>query len=378
MAPILAAAGLAAFTLWLALGLGGLRTTVAVDDIGEAVAAGIATLACAMAAIRASNRRRLGWSLLSASALSWTLGEIAWSVYEVGMGMAVPFPSPADAGFLFAVPLGITGLLALPHAPTRANSRARSILDGSIIGLSLLFVGWAFVLGPVYSSSGSSPLSQLLGLAYPVGDVLIASVVLIIASRASGPERLRFLLLLGGFLANAVADSAFAYLTGAGVYTVRGSVFDAAWVAGFLLIALAALWPAAQTSATEEGTIRSWQVAVPGIAFAAATASAFVLAATGRPLGANLTVLAAGVGLLLVCSHLLSLADTEELRRAKAVAEEMLGRLEGPVPEGPAEAFSPDRRRSSAVFQTGVFERLQKASEVIGEPEPAAVPASVL
>jgi hypothetical protein len=369
LASLIAAFGLGVFTLWLALGIGGLRTAVAVDDLGEAVAAGIAAAACAIAAIRASSRHRLAWGLLSAAALSWTAGEIVWSIYEVGTGQAVPFPSLADAGFLLSVPLGVTGLLVLPLAPSRVATRARSILDGAIIALSLLFVCWAFVLGPLYGSSDSRPVAQLLGLAYPVGDVLTASVVIIIASRASGPERFRFLLLLGGFLAIAVADSAFAYLTGTGIYTERGSVFDAAWVAGFALIALAALWPATYSSASEEGTVRSWQVALPGMAFAAATGSAFVLAATGRPLGANLTVLAAGVGLLLVFSHLLSLADAADLRRANSVAEAMLRRLDAPLPDDPNSPFSRDQRSRLPPPKPSVFERLRRSAddEVVGE-----------
>ena len=112
--------------------------------------------------------------------------------------------------------------------------------------------------GPVYGSATSGPVAQLIGLAYPFGDILTGSVVIIIASRAFGPERARLLLLLGGLQAIAVADSTFAYLTGSGIYTARGSVLDAAWVAGFLLIALAALWPTVDSSLAEEGPIQSW------------------------------------------------------------------------------------------------------------------------
>ena len=46
MAAVGAGIGLALFTIWLAVGIGGLRATVAVDDIGEAVAAAIAAMAC--------------------------------------------------------------------------------------------------------------------------------------------------------------------------------------------------------------------------------------------------------------------------------------------------------------------------------------------
>jgi diguanylate cyclase len=351
LAAAVAAVGLVLFTAWLALGIGGLRITVAVDDIGEAVAAAIAAAACAVAAKKASNRTRLGWSLLSAAALSWTAGEVVWSIYEVGIGDAVPFPSPADLGFLLVVPLAIAGLLALPLAPTRAATRARSVLDSAIVALSLLFVCWAFVLGPAYGSATSGQFAQLIGLAYPVGDVLIASVVIIIAGRASGPERARLMLLLGGFLAIAVADSAFAYLTGTGIYTVKGSVLDAAWVAGFLLIALAAIRPTVDSSPAEEGSIKPWQVALPTLAFSLATVSAFVLAASGHPVGTGLAALAASLGMLLVGSHLLSLADAANLRRLNHLAEAMMQRLDLALQAspGPASATGSEGRRALTV-----------------------------
>jgi len=360
-AALVACATLLLFTIWLGFGLGGLRTTVAVDDIGEGVASGIAGACCLIAALRASHRSRLGWSLLAAAALAWTAGEIAWSVYEVGMNVAVPFPSVADVGFLLAVPLGLAGLLTLPLAPSRTTTRVRSILDGGIIALSLLFVCWAFVLGPVYQSSGSGLVAQVIGLAYPFGDILTASVVIIIASRATGPERLRFLLLMAGFLANAVADSAFAYLTGAGLYTIRGSVLDAAWVAGFLLITLAALWPAEAAAGAEEATLQPWQVTLPGMAFAAAMLSTLALAAMGHPPAANMAVLLAALGLLLITSHLISVADSTRLRRANAVAEAMLQRLNVPLGGLPVAAFELDPQGRLARAHGPLFDGLQKS-----------------
>src|SRR5438445_5622335 len=89
-----------AFIAWTVLRVGGDQATIAVDDIGEALAAVAAAVSCGLAAYRNSGRTRLAWAMFAASATSWGLGEIVWSIYEVGLGVSVPLPSAADAGFL--------------------------------------------------------------------------------------------------------------------------------------------------------------------------------------------------------------------------------------------------------------------------------------
>src|SRR5207245_4668849 len=187
---------------------------------------------------------RFAWILFGSSALSWGIGEVVWSVYQVGLGIAVPFPSAADAGFLIAIPLAVVGVFAFTSAPSRLATRGETVLAGAIVALSLLFVAWAFGLNHVYDSSSASPTAQIIGLAYPVGDIVTATVLVVALRRARRGEVGRMLLLLGGLAANALADSAFAYLTANGTYGSLGSVLDAGWVIGYVLIALAPVWPA--------------------------------------------------------------------------------------------------------------------------------------
>ncbi|HVS48094.1 MAG TPA: hypothetical protein VHJ99_04240, partial [Candidatus Dormibacteraeota bacterium] len=79
-----------AFMAWTAYRIGGDQVTIAVDDIGEAVAALTAAFSCGLAAYRTSQRTRIAWAFLAASAASWGIGEVIWSVYEVGLGVSVP------------------------------------------------------------------------------------------------------------------------------------------------------------------------------------------------------------------------------------------------------------------------------------------------
>ena len=230
------------FTAAVTLRWFGRGATNVIDDLGEAVAAFVAVGAGYVAARRSADAR-VGWLLLSASALSWGIGEMIWSWYELVGHREVPFPSLADVGFLVAVPLAAAGLLAFPGAPQRAARRARVTLDGAIIATSLLFVSWALVLGPVWHVKGQSVFTQIVSLAYPVSDVVIATIVFVVITQIDRSHRTALLIVGAGLVAMAVADSAFAYLTNQSTFDI-GNGLDAGWVVGYLLIALAALHPA--------------------------------------------------------------------------------------------------------------------------------------
>jgi two-component system, sensor histidine kinase and response regulator len=324
-----AAAALAiAFVLFTVLRIGGDQATVAVDDIGEAVAAAIAAVSCGIAARRTASRARLAWGFFAASAASWALGEIVWSVYEVGLGVSVPFPSAADAGFLVAVPLAVAGVFALTSAPTRLTSRGEALLAGAIVALSLLFVAWALGLGKVYDMSTASPPARLIGLAYPIGDIITITVLLLALRRARRSELGSLFLLLGGLASAALADSAFAYLTASGSYGTIGSLLDAGWVVGYLMIALAPIWPATDkgTLSVAEGPIELWQLALPWGAVLVAAVTAIRLASGDHPLDRLETVLAGSVGVLLVGSQVLSHRDSLSLLGRSQHSENQLER----------------------------------------------------
>jgi two-component system sensor histidine kinase/response regulator len=317
----------AAFVAWTALRLGGDTATVAVDDIGEAVAALIAAISCGLAAARTSNRTRLAWTFFAASAASWCAGEVVWSVYEVGMGVDVPFPSAADVGFLLAIPLALVGVFAFTSAPSRLTTRGEALLAGAIIALSLLFVAWALGLGKVYDTSTASPPARLIGLAYPVADIITITVLMLALRRARRSELGSLFLLMGGLASAAFADSAFAYLTASGTYGTIGSLLDAGWVIGYLMIALAPIWPATAAEKVKvEGPIELWQLVLPWVAVLAAAITAIKLAAGDQVLDRFETVMAGCIGLLLVGSQVLSHRDSLSLLAKSQQAENQLAR----------------------------------------------------
>ena len=239
---VLAVLVVAAFVVWVHFEIGGPTVTVWVNDLTEVATAMVAALVCAWAARRRPASRR-AWAWLAAAAAAWAVGQAVWSWYELRGGEA-PFPSVADVGFLMFVPLAIVGILLFPFAPRRSWSRYQVLLDGLIIAASLLFVSWATALGAAVDAGSETPFAQVVALAYPATDIVLAAVVFSTLSLARGRWRIVLALLGSGLIFFAVGDSSFAYLSASDSYGL-GNVVDAGWVIGFLLIALAAALPTA-------------------------------------------------------------------------------------------------------------------------------------
>ena len=299
-AAVVAVVGLVA---WLEFRIGGDTVTIAVDDIGEFIAAFIAAAACGVAARQASGRQRLGWALLAISAGAWGAGQVVWSVYEIGTGN-VPYPSAADVGFLAAIPLGAAGILAFFSTPRGTSTRLRLWLDGAIVLIALIFVSWTLGLKTVYEDVGLRLPERIINIAYPVGDIIIGTILILAIRRARNEVHGRLLLLLGGLAANSLADSAYAYLTATGHYGAIGSVLDAGWVMGYLMIGLAALWPSGVgPKVADERPIDMWQLALPWLAILGAGLSGIILAVTGHPLDVFLTLLLSTLAVLVMVSQ---------------------------------------------------------------------------
>jgi diguanylate cyclase (GGDEF)-like protein len=273
----------AVFVAWMLVGFGGTRVVTWMDDLCELIAAAVAGTVCLWVAHRSHGRRRRPWFWLGGSALAWAAGQAVWSWYELIKGVTVPFPSLADVGFLAAVPLAVTAMLVFPTSPAGSSSRVRMVLDGVIVAGSLLFLSWATTLGAVYRSGAGGLFKQAIGLAYPLGDVVVGAVVLAVLARAQRRDRVTLALIGAGLVALAVSDSAFAFLTQNNTFG-SGNVIDSGWVAGYLLLALAGLWSMTTGDRSEprqDGRVSTLQVLLPYLPIGLGGLVAAVMAATG-------------------------------------------------------------------------------------------------
>ena len=312
---VAAAAAVALLSLAYALNIRtayfGQHAVTAMDDIGEAVAAALASAACAWAASRAAGNDRLGWALMSISAGLWAAGEVVWSIYEVGLGTQVPYPSLADAGFLAAVPFAFAGIRAFWGNARGTSSRWRVWFDGVIVALALTSTAWAFGLKSVWTSD--SP-TKILDLAYPVGDILIGTILILAIRRASQQQAGRMAFLLAGVASYSIADSAFAYLTAQGAFGAVGSILDTGWFAGFLMIGLAAVYPASTPKpATQQAPLDLWQLALPWMTLLLASAGDVYSSLTGHDIDLFMSSCTAALAVLLTLNMILERREFLEM-----------------------------------------------------------------
>jgi len=324
---VLGAIGAAVATLLFALivgfHLGGRTFYVAVDDLGQTAASLAAAAACAWAARGAMGAARRGWWLMLASTITWSAGQAVWTIYEVGLGVVVPFPSFPYLAFLVSLPLAIAAVLTFWTSPEPTLRRWRTWLDGLIVFGALSFAFWAFGLKAVYLDSGFSVLERITGVAYPLVEIAMLTVLVLTLRRAPQAFRDPVLLLLGGLALRTISDLAFVIETPGGA---PSHLLDVGWVACFLLITGAAfLWSARpEAMHSNEVSIGLWQMALPWTAVLVAAASAVSLVVRGEPTDQFLTLLAATLATLLMVNQVLVRADAQALLIKSHESERLL------------------------------------------------------
>ncbi len=326
-----------AFTAWLGAGTGGRGTTRAFDSLVIAVAALAAATACLHAARRGQYgfgrawtvALRRAWRLLAAAALCWGAGQLIRFWLELAGGHRAPFPSPADVFLLAALPLAAAGVLSYPTAPVRALAQVRTVLDGLLIASSLLFASWAMVLGPTYRAGGGPVLARVTALAYPIGDMVILTIAFSVLARTKGRVVVQPVLVTAAILSIGIADSAFAYLIGKDAYAT-GAWLDIGWLAGWLLLAVAALRPAPAEllpGDDRDGPIPLSRLALPYVPPAAAFVAAAGVQATRGQLEPFLVFDGITIALFVVARQVIATIENQRLdQRLRSTVDRLFQR----------------------------------------------------
>lgn len=326
------AAALLGVLFLLLLQLPGLSDTdvTVVSDLGQLAAVSVAATLCWLVS-RAPGAHVRAWQALAVGVGAWAAGQAVWTYYEVYLGQDVPFPSPADIGFLmFPIASGF-GLLAWlgTQGHIRAAARGRDVLDGSIIALSLLVLSWVTSLGAIAHSSTGGWLAMSLSLAYPIGDIILGTLVLLAVARGRPDERPVLVLLAVGLGALALADSAYLYLVSLQEYASADAV-SSGWVFGFLFVGAAAQLE--RSRSREPRAMRSVDGLVPSLI--AATVPYLPFGAAGLAVAFSLindpgrsgVELLLGVALvvLVLARQFLAMAENQRLYVALGAARDQL------------------------------------------------------
>jgi diguanylate cyclase (GGDEF)-like protein len=312
-----------AFLAFLVVRPAGDATIRFVANLATGVAPMVAAASCGRAAARATGRSRRAWGLLAGSAASWGVGQAIWFWYEQIVHLELPFPSLADLGYLGAIPLGAVAMLAFPSRAERLALQVRSLLDGGIVAASLLYASWAFVLGPVFRGAEGGLLEQVIALAYPTGDIVLATIVLLVVGR-SRRGQVPVVLLGAALLSLTVADTGFAYLTQQGTY-YSGMPVDAGWFAGYALIAAAAQRPPGKATEADQTWVDRGQALLPYFPLGLAVATSAVLQLRGQAGDWFLYWNFALLVVLVIGRQLLAVLDNQALNRR---LQALVGQLE--------------------------------------------------
>ncbi|HEY5249780.1 MAG TPA: hypothetical protein VIJ15_15170 [Dermatophilaceae bacterium] len=187
-------------------------------------------------AVQRAGSRRPEVLLAAAAVTSYAAGNTYYVVKTVGGG-SLPFPSPADLGYLCVYPL-LLAALALTvrrHVRGLASSVWLDCAAGSLGAAAVL----AVLLSPVLASATAGPLSlaTIVAIAPPMFDLLLVATVAGIAGLGGVRMGSHWGLLVAGLLIFSAADVVYGLQVTADTYVI-GTPLDSGWAIGLVLMSL--------------------------------------------------------------------------------------------------------------------------------------------
>lgn len=175
--------------------------------------------------------------LIGAGMASFAAGDVVYAAF-VPEGQ---IPSVADLLYLAFYPLVYAGMVLLMRDRLKRVPTAFR-LDALICGLTLGAVAAAIATGPIDAALQGAPAAVVVGLAYPVGDLLLLALAAGMLPILGWRAELRWGLLVVGFMSYAVADTGYLFQSSAGTY-LEGTWIDAGWPIASLLVAVSGWLP---------------------------------------------------------------------------------------------------------------------------------------
>jgi len=213
-----------------------------IDNWGVTMLAALTAVPAALAGRCTRGRRRWGWWLIGLAGVSWAVGNVLYSSELNSVS-----PALNDLFYLGEIPLAGAGLVLVASQHATRAGLTRLVLDALTVVPATLFISWALVLHSIWltdtdPAQGNSVAATITYLAYPLTDILLVALALLVIAQQTGRLRLPIGLIALGYLSLAVADSGYNYYTSIGTY-VSNIVFttEFGYTLGFSLLALGLL-----------------------------------------------------------------------------------------------------------------------------------------
>ncbi|WP_443055099.1 putative bifunctional diguanylate cyclase/phosphodiesterase [Streptomyces sp. NBC_00691] len=228
----------AGYTTGASLGWGSPELALFMGDFGLSVAALVAAVSCFLYGRVHRGSARPAWLLFAFSSFMASAGNAVWGWYEVVLRTEVPDSSIADLFFLLFAPPAIVGLLVLAKKPVTRAGWVCLALDAWLIGGSLLTLSWSLALARTAHFQNEPVAQAALSLAYPLLDIVLVSMVLVLHFRRSQANRSATNTAIAALALTVLCDALFTSPLLRENYA-SGQLLDAGWFAGSLLLAYA-------------------------------------------------------------------------------------------------------------------------------------------
>ncbi len=203
------------------------------------------------------GRERTAWLCLGTTLGLWAAGDFYYTLFLAGR--TVSPPTVTDLFWLTSYPILYAGIALLVRARTPEFDRSLW-LDAALGALAVAALGAAALFGPVLDSTGGSPLTAAMNVAYPLADGLLLGLVVGVLALTGWRVDRTWLLILSGTAVLALADSAYLYQAAIGD-SKAAAVLDAGWPLAMVLLAAAAWQRPGELGAVRTEGVR--QLALP-------------------------------------------------------------------------------------------------------------------
>jgi two-component system cell cycle response regulator len=301
------------------------RSVIPSERLGQMFAVLISVLSVAavwvgIARLPPSGRRPALW--FGVALTLYLVGDLIFYFYLLVLESERPFPSIADAFYLLDLPIFIASFLLFIRRQNPGRDVA-SLIDGTIVAVACGLLSWIYVIEPTVVSSTAPGLDRLIGMAYPILDlILVTMAVRLLLLRGRRPPAHIFL--AAGVVALAAADTLYNFLNVLPGLPLDIEPYFLLWVAWYVLAGTAFLHPTMATGMTaDEGSELEgdpWRLAVLGAVVL--IAPALVIIESGAANHAHLEVIggASAALFLLVVARMSVLMRSLRQARADAVA----------------------------------------------------------